>query len=52
MLLLIPALLLLPYAQTMLSLISLGLWLGISGVSFTFGIQYVEHFISPLRKAL
>lgn len=44
MLLLIPALLLLPYAQTMLSLISLGLWLGISGVSFTFGIQYVSAF--------
>jgi len=50
MLLLIPALLLLPYAQTMLSLISLGLWLGISGVSFTFGIQYVSAFYPPASQ--
>lgn len=50
MLVLIPALLLLPYAQTMLSLLSLGLWLGVSGVSFTLGIQYVSAFYPPSQQ--
>lgn len=50
MVLLIPALLLLPYAQSMLSLLTLGLWLGLSGVSFTPGIQYVSAFYPPSQQ--
>jgi len=50
MLLLIPALLLLPYAQSLLSLILLGLWLGLAGVAFTLGIAYVSAFYPPAQQ--
>lgn len=50
MLLLIPALLLLPYAQSLLSLIMLGLWLGLAGVAFTLGIAYVSAFYPPAQQ--
>lgn len=50
MLLLIPALLLLPYAQSLLSLVLLGLWLGLAGVAFTLGIAYVSAFYPPAQQ--
>jgi NNP family nitrate/nitrite transporter-like MFS transporter len=50
MLLLIPALMLLPYAQSLLSLILLGLWLGLAGVAFTLGIAYVSAFYPPAQQ--
>lgn len=50
MLLLIPALLLLPYAQSLLSLVLLGFWLGLAGVAFTFGIAYVSAFYPAAQQ--
>ncbi len=41
MLAVIPALLLLPYMRTLDHYLWLGLWIGISGASFTLGIRYV-----------
>ncbi|MCT6701199.1 MFS transporter [Rheinheimera sp. 4Y26] len=50
MLLLVPALLLLPYAQSLLTLVLLGLWLGLAGVAFTLGIAYVSAFYPPAQQ--
>ncbi|WP_372770935.1 nitrate/nitrite transporter [Pseudoalteromonas sp.] len=44
MLLIIPALLLLPKASSYLEYLLIGLWLGLSGVSFTIGIRYVTDW--------
>lgn len=42
MLAVVPALLLLPYAKTFNQYLYLGLWIGVSGVSFTLGIRYIN----------
>lgn len=42
MLIVVPALLLLPYAQSFNQYLYLGLWIGISGASFTLGIRYIS----------
>ncbi|MDN3640629.1 MFS transporter [Simiduia curdlanivorans] len=44
MALLIPPLLLLPYATELWHYMVIGLWLGISGTSFTFGVRYVTDW--------
>ena len=44
MLLVIPPLLLLPAATQLAHYMLLGLWLGVSGTSFTFGIRYVTDW--------
>ncbi len=44
MFLVIPALLLLPLAKTLSQYLGLGLWIGISGVSFIIGIRYVNDW--------
>jgi len=44
MLIVIPALLLLPYAHTLQQYLWLGLWIGISGASFTIGIRYISDW--------
>ena len=44
MILVIPSLLLLPYARDFQQYLLLGLWLGISGSSFTIGIRYISDW--------
>lgn len=44
MLLIIPPLLMLPLATSYLDYLLIGLWLGVSGVSFTIGIRYVTDW--------
>lgn len=44
MLMVVPALLLLPYMHTLMHYSMLGLWIGVSGVSFTFGIRYITDW--------
>lgn len=44
MLLILPALVLLPYARSLSHYVLLGLWLGLSGTSFTFGVRYVTDW--------
>lgn len=44
MLLVVPALLLLPYATSYSAYLAVGCWLGISGVSFTIGIRYITDW--------
>lgn len=46
MLIVVPALLLLPYVQSFNEYLLLGLWIGISGTSFTVGIRYVNDWFS------
>ena len=50
MLLVIPALLLLPLVQSYSGYLWLGLWFGISGVSFTFGVRYVSQWFASSRQ--
>jgi len=44
MLAVVPALLLLPYAQNFQQYLWIGLWIGISGASFTIGIRYISDW--------
>jgi len=44
MLLVVPGLFLLPYAQTLRDYILIGFWIGISGASFTIGICYITDW--------
>ncbi|KKO49763.1 major facilitator transporter [Arsukibacterium sp. MJ3] len=46
MLAVIPALLLLPWVNNYSGYLWLGLWFGISGVSFTFGVRYVSSWFA------
>ncbi len=46
----VPALFLLPYAQSLAHYLWLGLWLGISGVSFTLGIRYVTDWFASNQQ--
>ena len=46
MLAVVPALLLLPLANSYSSYLLLGLWFGISGVSFSLGVRYVSQWFS------
>ncbi|MCW3173924.1 MFS transporter [Shewanella subflava] len=46
MLLCIPPLVLLPLATDYTNLLLVGLWIGLSGSSFTFGINYINDFFS------
>tara|TARA_R110002167_G_scaffold148118_3_gene340977 strand:+ start:1292 stop:2557 length:1266 start_codon:yes stop_codon:yes gene_type:complete len=50
MLLSVPPLFLLPYAETLSEYIYLGLWIGISGTSFTIGIRYVTDWFETNRQ--
>jgi NNP family nitrate/nitrite transporter-like MFS transporter len=50
MLLVVPPLYFLPYAQSLLALILLGLLFGISGVSFTIGIRYVTDWFDTKQQ--
>lgn len=50
MLAVIPALLLLPLINSYSGYLWLGLWLGISGVSFTFGVRYVSLWFASSRQ--
>lgn len=52
MLLLSPSLLLLPYVSSYLGYLTLGLWFGISGVSFTLGIRYVSDWFASGQQGL
>ncbi|WP_185232650.1 MFS transporter [Teredinibacter franksiae] len=44
MLIVVPSLLALPYMSSLVDHMLLGLWIGISGTSFTFGISYVTDW--------
>jgi MFS transporter, NNP family, nitrate/nitrite transporter len=46
MLVVVPALLLLPLANSYSSYLLLGLWFGISGVSFSLGVRYVSQWFA------
>lgn len=50
MLAVIPALLLLPLVDSYQGYLWLGLWFGISGVSFTFGVRYVSSWFASSRQ--
>ncbi|SEH73605.1 MFS transporter, NNP family, nitrate/nitrite transporter [Rheinheimera pacifica] len=50
MLAVIPALLLLPLVNSYSGYLWLGLWFGISGVSFTFGVRYVSVWFASSRQ--
>ena len=50
MLAVIPALLLLPMVDSYSGYLWLGLWFGISGVSFTFGVRYVSQWFASNRQ--
>jgi NNP family nitrate/nitrite transporter-like MFS transporter len=50
MLAVIPALLLLPSVQSYSGYLWLGLWFGISGVSFTLGVRYVSQWFASSRQ--
>ncbi|WP_166841038.1 MFS transporter [Rheinheimera pleomorphica] len=50
MLAVIPALLLLPTVDSYSGYLWLGLWFGISGVSFTFGVRYVSQWFASSRQ--
>ncbi len=50
MLAVIPALLLLPQVDSYSGYLWLGLWFGISGVSFTFGVRYVSAWFASSRQ--
>ena len=50
MLAVIPALLLLPLVDSYSGYLWLGLWFGISGVSFTFGVRYVSCWFASSRQ--
>lgn len=50
MLAVIPALLLLPFADSFSSYLLLGFWFGISGVSFSLGVRYVSQWFASSRQ--
>lgn len=50
MLVVIPALLLLPFAKTLMQYISLGLWIGLSGTSFIIGIRYINDWFERSQQ--
>ncbi len=50
MLFVAPALFLLPYLETLMHYLLVGLWIGISGVSFTIGIRYITDWFNSLEQ--
>lgn len=50
MLLTTPPLFLLPWAESLQDYLWLGLWLGLSGTSFTLGIRYITDFFSSAHQ--
>ncbi|WP_372625576.1 nitrate/nitrite transporter [Arsukibacterium sp.] len=50
MLIIIPALLLLPLVSSYGGYLFLGLWFGLSGVSFTLGVRYVSSWFASSRQ--
>ena len=48
----IPALALLPWVESYTGYLLLGLWFGLSGVSFTFGIRYVTDWFASRQQGL
>ncbi|WP_194755758.1 MFS transporter [Aliidiomarina indica] len=52
MLLTIPALLLLPFVTSFIGFIVIGLWIGLSGVSFILGVRYVTDWFSRSQQGL
>lgn len=50
MLLVVPALFLLPYMSSYQDYILLGLWLGLSGTSFTFGLSYITPWFERKQQ--
>ncbi len=50
MLLVVPALLLLPFVDSFSSYLYLGLWIGISGTSFTIGLRYVNDWFERSQQ--
>ncbi len=50
MLIIIPSLLLLPYMDSFEEFLILGLWIGISGASFTLGIRYINDWFERNRQ--
>ncbi|RUO36393.1 MFS transporter [Aliidiomarina sanyensis] len=50
MVLTLPALLLLPFISTYAGFILIGLWIGISGVSFTLGVRYVTDWFARSQQ--
>jgi len=52
MLLTIPALLLLPFIDTYSGFLWMGLWIGLSGISFTLGVRYVTDWFSRNQQGL
>jgi NNP family nitrate/nitrite transporter-like MFS transporter len=50
MLLVVPGLFLLPYAETLREYILIGLWIGISGASFTIGIRYITDWFDRSQQ--
>lgn len=52
MLLTLPALVLLPYIESYRGFLWLGLWLGLSGVSFTLGVRYVTDWFASNQQGL
>lgn len=52
MLITAPALFVMPWVDTYLGYVALGLWLGLCGISFTLGIKYVTDWFSSSRQGL
>lgn len=50
MLLVVPALFFLPYMETLTGYMLLGLWIGVSGTSFTLGISYITDWYERNRQ--
>jgi len=50
MLLTVPPLFALPYVQSLQEYIALGLWIGLSGTSFTIGIRYVTDWFETRQQ--
>ena len=50
MLAVVPSLLILPHLETLTGYMVLGLWIGISGTSFTFGISYVTDWFERHKQ--
>ncbi|TRW50511.1 NarK/NasA family nitrate transporter [Aliidiomarina halalkaliphila] len=52
MLITIPALLFLPFVDSYIGFIGIGLWIGLSGVSFTLGVRYVTDWFARSQQGL
>lgn len=48
----IPALIILPFISSYTGFLLIGLWFGLSGVSFTFGIRYVSDWFASRHQGL